>query len=819
MLRRRSTLLLLAASLGLAPCAAVSQVVVNPNQIRGTFEFTNANPAILAILDLPGEQGITGGNLGAFSQPPAPPSSSDSDMEVQSFLRTTYEITVESSDAGIVHAVGGAVTLVGQPRSHHYVFYRQLSNPAFKEPAPDVELNFAECVGLFHFLFQDLQGDPVALNSGSIQSSQPDPLGGSIRYSASLEDGITEEYMAVRGDGLEHTLRITLNMGTDRFLDQITYEDEITASVGCDEIVQIPVVVPNPDGGSDLATITGTYDILGEEENPIPNDVNPMASRPLAEAEHGPWGNKRLTRIEGVPADGSFLLPNIVPSDVVDPPDGYFVFVDGSLRRGRRYQRLRTPSLDAEPAAGETLDLGDAFVMLPARVTGILHLAGPPPAGSGVEVLRYVFRDSDEDSDGDGIPDSYLSLSNGSYVSGSSTPGSGIASCLFEGEYDPAVEAFVGDYEMILAAPYTEPVRWSVRTLRLLTSHMQDPGDPENRFHAAPRITDRRGISSWELGPGGAASADFRYCFGKVLLRYRTTEGELFNPSIRQGTGSFDGLDFEGNPARYDVSISLVAGTPGIQEPASTGLVVMPLPAGTYTMEPTLVINDPGGGTTNVTLPPIEVEVGCRQVIDLQPGIQVRIDTTLPICSDSPSQFIEGSVTADLDIARIAHSTNGGAEQEVCAPCGPDPAFNLTAALEPGDNFIRVSARDTAGLEAAVTLYIRYAPEPSALDLDPAREPVRVARNPDHTLRVSWEQSRFDKFNLYAGTLDSLSPAGGAYDHLLVPPCGRSDPVATFDDPAGDLYFLVTATCGFAEGSYGRDSAGRDRPPAADACP
>lgn len=99
--------------------------------------------------------------------------------------------------------------------------------------------------------------------------------------------------------------------------------------------------------------------------------------------------------------------------------------------------------------------------------------------------------------------------------------------------------------------------------------------------------------------------------------------------------------------------------------------------------------------------------------------------------------------------------------------------------------------------------------EPSALDLDSSAPPLRVAKAPSG-LAMTWQDAGAPGYHVHEGSLQAFdSPA--VYDHVVV-----ADPVApsiVLSEPPGDRYFLVNAECSFGQGSTGRDSFGRERPP------
>ncbi len=105
--------------------------------------------------------------------------------------------------------------------------------------------------------------------------------------------------------------------------------------------------------------------------------------------------------------------------------------------------------------------------------------------------------------------------------------------------------------------------------------------------------------------------------------------------------------------------------------------------------------------------------------------------------------------------------------------------------------------------------------EPSALDLRPGAQPLRVTREASSILRVTWEATGARSYSLYGGSLQQLR--AGIRNRLL---CGiGSADIALASGTWSDLYLLVVARCDARESSYGRTSFGVERLPAVPACP
>jgi hypothetical protein len=98
--------------------------------------------------------------------------------------------------------------------------------------------------------------------------------------------------------------------------------------------------------------------------------------------------------------------------------------------------------------------------------------------------------------------------------------------------------------------------------------------------------------------------------------------------------------------------------------------------------------------------------------------------------------------------------------------------------------------------------------DPSALDLDPAVEPLRVTRD-DATaeLVLTWEAAA-GGFRLWEGDLDGLWATNTLNDAIVARP---SAPTARRAVPAGNAYHLVTTDCFGLHCTRGRDSRGAER--------
>ena len=98
--------------------------------------------------------------------------------------------------------------------------------------------------------------------------------------------------------------------------------------------------------------------------------------------------------------------------------------------------------------------------------------------------------------------------------------------------------------------------------------------------------------------------------------------------------------------------------------------------------------------------------------------------------------------------------------------------------------------------------------DPSALDLDPTAEPMRVARD-DGTdeLVLTWEPGSAG-YRVWQGDLAGLQATGALNDEIVA---RASSAHVRLPSPAGDVYYLVSADCFDLHCSRGRDSSGAER--------
>ncbi len=683
--------------------AAFGQAVLNSNQIRGQVEFTNSNPAVLALLQ--GGEGLKYASVYADSIGVTPALNNNSWTMTSDPMAAAFEITVESGSPGIRYNVRARASLANGRKL--YVFARQTSAPVEPEPAADTIVNFSECAGVLDVKWYDTNGNPFVVSGGNMKAFRNEADGRRIvqAYEYRINSDSSQEYMIVRGDGASYEVVITYTTGNDPFEDTVSARCEETVAVSCDEIVKIDCIIPP---GGELGQIAGVIDMEGEDEH----DVGSMTR---IVAFNGPLGNMRFDKLAGSPASGAFLLPNLMPSSAEETPKGYIVYGEMVFRTGYRTQWMRTPWLygsfnggSVMVNAGETTELGDTFVMKPGFLTGNIFLTGPAD-GTGTPALATLFRDADRDRDGDGVPDNYYLY--GSHVAASGSyqvlPGAttsafgGYTRASFAGAFDASTQEFKGDYEMVLGGLKREGALWTPTGIKLAFRETSTPLDPDSYHNSTVHIRSSA-VESIEIVPGETVSRDHAYCMSEVDLSFRSLSGNFYSPRV-SGRGSFQGEDFRGIQADYTSWLGYSTGTPTTSATASDqGLVKMLLPQGSYTLTPNVMAINPGGGTSYTELRPVDIEVGCQQRLSVSTDLQMSV-SSLDQCVDNSAITLAGALSGGGEVSSVSYVLNDAAEVTLCSgDCGVDPTFETSVEVEGCNDTITVTARDADGNEASV---------------------------------------------------------------------------------------------------------------------
>ena len=581
-------------------------------------------------------------------------------------------------------------------------------------------LNFDECVGVVTVRFVTSGGVPVTVDGGRIICySLPDGNYSGVR--SVIPAGVTQQRIYLRG-GATHHLDITVHRGTDYYTDRIETTLGTNLVVTCDQLTNVNMVIPS---SGTLATITGNVDMLGEFE--VTAAANPaydyLANFTSVIARDGPFGNQRWGALPGVnfttPSSGPYTLANVVPSTLNPLSPGYTVLGQMVFHTNRQIEIFYTPALNSglnpalTVAPGESVDLTNLFVITPGYLRGKVLLQGPAESLGRPSLLRGLLHAGDDDADSDGIPDAFGTY--GVYwtvmeavgvdrlASGATfTASGGLGYGDFPGSFNPTNSAYEGQYELALGGLLGESSIWQQKYFSVTLSSGAVTND-NDYFYNDLTITEL-GTNDSEIIPTQPTTNDVAYCLSEVKVVFRTTSGTFYSPNFRSSVGTFTNIDFLGRPANYRVDVGAMYGTPlSGATAANIGQVVMYLPQGDYTLNP-FVTFDSGSDTG---LQPIDVSVGCGQVITLEPCLQLLLNA--PDCTNNSAVHITGSVfSCTNNVASISYTLNGGPSQLICNNCGADPAFafNLNLTNECADNTLVVTATNNVGGVSSITTAI-----------------------------------------------------------------------------------------------------------------
>jgi hypothetical protein len=702
------------------------QVILHPNTISGTVRFSNVNPAILSLLDAPGNEGMTNIEVRADSLPPAPAFGGYSDsLTATGRTATTYQMTLDSSVTGIAYLLTPYIGM--QDNLYTYYFQGQTSAPVVIG-IPPPPLDFSECVGVVTVQFVTSGGVPVSVDGGNIIAySVPD-----YNYSGYRSDipaGVTEQRIYLRG-GQTHQVGITVHRGTNYYADRIESSLNTNVMVTCDQFTTVQMVIP--DAGA-LAKIVGNVALLGEfAETAAGNPYYPYPDWTTVIANYGPFANQRWGALPGTnftaPSSGPYTLSNVVPSTLDPASAGYALHAQLLIRTNRMVQIFETPwlGMGANPplpiTPGETVDLTNLFVINPGYMRGRVLLQGPAESLGQSSLLRGMSHAGD-DTDTNGIP-----LYIGTYgiywttveaigvdrlaPGATFTAAYGLGYGDFPGGFNPATSAYEGQYELVLGGLNSEPSAWKQKYLNVTLASGTVTNDNDyyyNVFHVSEDSTN-----DVEIVATQAVTNDVDYCMSEVKVVFHSTSGTFYNPNIRPSSGSFTGTDFLGRAANYTVTIDAMYGTPSSSVTASNnGQVVMYLPQSTYRLYPSVTES----GYAQTGLAPLDITVGCGQRIAIEPCLQLTLNA--PDCSHTRTANITGSVRSCSNaVTQISYTLNGGPAQVVCNDCGADPSFsfNVTLVGDCTDNTLIVTATDGSGGVSSVTTAIHYDNTPPVIN-------------------------------------------------------------------------------------------------------
>ena len=671
-----------------------AQVITNPNQITGLYEITNADPEILELVD--------------FTRLSVRADSIDHDPVLRSTLQNgvgvsptarSFELTVEAGEpgAGIAYQLRFTHVQVGSSITNGP---RPITEPVEPAPAQVEPIHIQECLGLVRVSTVDQDsGEPVRVHELRAHAYPQRETGFRTQRAVNSVRNTDALGLLFPEDGIPVEIDIRVWYRNDPSLDLILLEQTFEiAGPYCDQIFELTMEVPE-DTRPPLVfgTVTGSFDIVGEEVHQV-----------------------RLDTTRGRNYYAPF--PTVFEDDEMPVGDQRVYFRNIFSGRGYEYQSSRTPTRFEVPiVANETTDLGDTFVMIPGRLQADFHLVGPPDAisGSGLSCLADLHRDIDQDDDGDDIPDS-LNFAFGSYLSigGSAAmaPGASRAASgaygfrAFSGDYEPVLAEHRGAVDLALTHLNNENALWQRPWVRYRFVDV-DPSDPEGYIDSWANWRDR--LQDETLTRAGEISQlrDQRVCFSEVRMHFRSLSGSFYDPRLT-GPGDFEGTDFSGLAASYEITNISAYGTPTTKPTASDqGLVRMCLPQGSYELTPTIQAVNPDGTVSNQTLQALNLEVGCRQVLDFRSDLQVALDH-VPRCVPDPSLTLTGAIHGTFGIESIVAEVDGAPVTGCGADCGENPSYAIPVLLNPCTNSLSVTATDSEGgaASAATTSSVDTAP-------------------------------------------------------------------------------------------------------------
>jgi len=790
--------LMLALAAGIRSLQA--QIILHPNQISGTVQFTNTNSAVLNLITNPASPINTYEmQLYASAQAPAAPATTEFNVIVTNKLIIPYQMTVDTGATGIVYQVGpNTIDLAGD---YFYTFAAQ-NTPLLTSNGPPATLNFSQCAGILDLHFVTSGGVPVPILSLSyaVTAAGPNNLV-AVQYFNAVPAGtsVTNQEILVPGGGT-YVTTVTYGFGTNIYTDTVQYTASLTNTVACDQILRADVVIPSQ---AQLASAYGNVDLVGEFEMTVPDWYGQYPGFTTVIAQYGPYYflNARWAAVRGtnfvVPASGAFVLTNLMPNNSRVPPLNYQIDAKMVVGSNRDYATFNTPALGygSNPGPlltpGTNFSLGNAFVIQPAYLRTSLLLQGPPETAGYVSGLRNLVFALDPTTS-NGIPLDvavYGLYGTSAWMAGvdALAPGAtytavgGNCTTIGQGAFNPLTASYEGQVNLRLGGLYSQPSIWQKGGAGIYISQPATNGQPyiyEVGFINST-LTNNLVVSAGQIISN---QLDFSYTFSEVRLQVQSSSGLFSDPRVQFGYyGFFAGTNFLGEPDSYSFYVDDIEGTPSYF--TNNGLVVMYLPEGNYTLYPIVTSLNADGSTSDTTLQPLSLHVGRAQRISLQSGLQVQL--TAPPCTADPARVpISGQVIGSNQIASITVSVNGRPTNVLCTACGLNPTFSTSVSVSImtcSNSTITVTATDVLGATASTTASVLYSPLPPSIVSCPSNLTVACAG--------------------LGGTAVSYSAVGAA---------GCPGPVAVvFTPPSGTLFpaGTNTVTC------YALDACGRQSSP------
>ena len=680
-----------------------SALVFATEQINGTVSFTNAAAPTVSVLDT---VGICGGNVVATSTGPTSPSPALIAASALSAglvdggpseLTASYQLTVDAPDcpATLDYGVAAGINLCLPAGGSGSYFIPPVAPPATNGPvtglcqnpdqsdgsAPDAGENgpishpITDCAAILDITFN------APVNASSVQTYHPlvsALMGGGSQSWGNFVGPLTDAKLPVRGDGSQVLVNAFYTTGTDDFSDTIKRLCQFkNVTANCDEIIPLTCDVTQDGSDTELGSIVGVIDMVGEYENYIVGD-----KRTRVFGSTGPFDNVRYFWVPQNPSpstesppsafanesSGPFVLQNLLESSASIPITStstpWPVWGDMSVRKGVQAEYFSSPQLadvSGTPnaavtvPAGPAVDLGNTFVMKPGYLQGSVLFQGSPTPTSCV---KNIYRASDGQPPSSVPPDwslggsSFIAANGDNQIASSTsvhTALGGAARVNFDAAFDSVGGRFLGPtveptaYQMALGilSPDTQAL-WNYTGVQLIFFDPQRLGagsvtDPATYQNAQVNIVDAN-PTPLVITAGGSVTKNVAYCFNGLTINYVNDgasggSGAFVDPAFTIGAGSFSGTDFQGNNVSYNVG-GQAYGTPASafgMSAQTDGGVYACLPQGTYDLNPVVTASNSGGGTSSTALPPlVGVSLGCGTEVSITPPLVVT--GSVPAC-------------------------------------------------------------------------------------------------------------------------------------------------------------------------------------------
>lgn len=634
-LEHYSALSVLVALGTLAPAA--SALDSNVNQIAGTISFSNT------LLALPA---FSSGSVSAYSLTPQTGLSASVNA-TSSGSALSYKISVNASS--FTHQVWPN-TYLGS--NTWYLFEGKASPPVPNEPAADVQVDFSECAGLVHVRYLDAQTlAPVSVSNPSVEA-----LYNGGRQASAWGSSADHLDFAVRGDGSVIHFNVSYSVGSDYYTDLIYLTQRFDQPVGCDQEVNVDVLVPSGGGGStSLGEITGYFNLLGESE---------LSGQSRLTADDGPFGNTRYSSVPGNPAEGPYDLVNLLPSASVSPAQPWRVYGETSFKNALGVQQyFRTEAVHTLVNGGPPTSLGNTFVMNDQTISGGIVIEGLDACSQKLQATSSA-------------TNTYAVSVNGvGYAIGPVTGG------FFPSTQLLGNHLFAGNHLLSFGTPNNGNAAWH----DYFNAYFRNPSNP----NAATAIQ----FYNRAVGPIPSGNLPIQQCVGefRMPLNVNTVGVETtFHAPSAVISGEFKGKDFASALADYSVYATANGLPDASSPPVNSTVMPLCLPAGDYVVRPSVLAVSAAGEASTQLAEIANLTVGCGAIIntDVVTVEEISCGDTSSIPFKMTARDVYSKVGVNQAIAHVTSGNGatfdvpicGGAAGHGCASgTAITDTFNITA--------------------------------------------------------------------------------------------------------------------------------------------